>query len=218
MTPGEVIAFFRSDMQDETAPYLWTEDDTYVYLTEAHSLFVRGIGGIPALIDLPFVAGEKEVDLPSSLLTFRRVQHPSDGREIDIRNVEEDDLHTPNYRTCLSGGRPTALLVGAARGKGYWRGTPTTSGTAEAAVYRSTEVVVCEGNLCQPDLFEIERRYHRDLVYGMAMQALMKSDAETYDKRRATEQAGMFMAQIDKALGERDRANHRRRTVVYGGY
>lgn len=217
MKPSEVIALFRSEMRDEIKPYLWTEDDACTYLTEAHSLFVRGIGGIPDMIDLPYSDTGREVDLPPTLLTFRRVQHPSDGCEIDIRNVEEDDLKTPNYRTMLSSGRPVALLVGAIRNKGIWRPTPITTGVAEAAIYRATDVVVTCSNMNDPNLFEIEPRFHRDLVYGMAMQALMKNDSETFDKRRADEQAAMFASRVDAAKAERDRANHRFRTVVYGG-
>lgn len=218
MSPQGVIDLFRSEMGDSVEPYLWADEDLFAYLTEAHSQFVRGWGGVADSIEIDVVAGEQTSDLPVEVLLFRRVYYADTRREVELRNIEEETLLAPNYRTgYIGGGLPGAMIIGMVDGSVAWSPVPMESSTIAAVVYRATDVVVEEGNLEQEDLFELPARFHRALVYGMCAQALLKQDAETFDQRRSDQQTLLFAGAIQSAKDERERAQHKPRTIAYGG-
>ena len=65
---------------------------------------------------------------------------------------------------------------------------------------------------------EIDEQHHLHLLDGMKRLAYRKEDAETYDRGRADQFDAAFYAYCDQAKAERERREHKYRTIPYGGY
>ena len=85
--------------------------------------------------------------------------------------------------------------------------------TLQAIVYR----MPLEDITASSTAFEIDVQHHRHLLNWMKHLAHEKQDAETYDRGRSTEFRDKFLAYCDQAKAERERREHKYRTVAYGG-
>lgn len=214
MTPEAVVTLFRSEMGDRVEPFLWSNDDVLAYLNYAYFAFVRGMGGVADVIEIPYAANEAFSEVPVDVLTYRYVYHPDSLRKVELRNIEEEDHALILRCTTLDAGRPATGLLGTINGQIRWTPPPLVSGILEASVYRMPSTEIPEG---LSGTFELEDRYHRELVSGMAAQALLKQDAETFNQRRADIQQALFDKHILDAKSERARALHNPRLIAYGG-
>ena len=52
MNATELSDYFRSQVRDEVAPYLWTDTDVLTYMNEAQKMFVRLTNGIYDVVHL----------------------------------------------------------------------------------------------------------------------------------------------------------------------
>jgi hypothetical protein len=227
MTPEALYDLFRSTVGDTALPYLWTEDEVYVYMTQAQTEFVRVMGGIadattPEIVEIQAVEGEAFAPYSEKILKFRRAQRTSDFRKIDIVNVEDldsyavDDYGVNSSRYSLDGrvGPITVMVIGLEEAQVRWGGIP-----------REDEIVsVIVDRLPLYDLtatcghkFEVREEYHMDLLNGMKAHAFLKQDAETFDRAKAIEFKGLFDAAALVARDAQARRRHKPRLMAYGG-
>ena len=85
--------------------------------------------------------------------------------------------------------------------------------TLQAIVYR----MPLEDITASSTALEIDAHHHRHLLNWMKHLAHEKQDAETYDRGRSMEFRDKFLAYCDQAKAERERREHKYRTVAYGG-
>lgn len=215
MTPENVLSLFRSEFGDTVAPHLWSEDELIVHLNEAHNQFVRGLGGIPDVITVPYTADTPFSAVTPLLHTVRRVYLP-DGKPVTTRNIEELDTTSQLYRPDNRREEPLEVVLGLKKNEVRWMPVPSQDGSVEMAIYRRTNVVVTTDNIDTAE-FEIDEQYHRALVYGIASQALLKHDAETFDEQKASELQERFFIEIAAAKADREKRDHTPRAVMYGG-
>lgn len=230
MTPLELKDLFRREVRDEAEPYLWTDADILTYINEAQNMFCRLAGGIADAITtdithVPVGNGMLFAAISPKILKLRDVRRASDGRNVDILNLE--DLGTAGV---TYGGYGQQWGTGGAK-------VGTELGPTRAVVLGAQEnAIVLVPLPAEEDVLylvvdrlpinpvdytmyglEIGDIHHRSLLYWMKHLAHEKQDAETYDRGRSEEFRQKFVEYCDLAKAERDRHNHKFRTVAYGG-
>lgn len=231
MTPSTLKDLFRSDVRDEVMPYLWSDAEIFSYMDDAQKMFCRETGGIAdstsPICTLTVNAGDTYINYDPRILALRDLRRASDGRNVSILNFE--DLATTGwvqndygrFTTLGAGGIKfsntpapvTAVVVNMDEKKLRLIAPAATNETLYAIVYRLPLNDITPSSTA----FEIDERHHRYLLYWMKYLAHEKQDAETFDRGRSVEFRDKFLAYCMQAKAERERREHKFRTVVYGG-
>lgn len=226
MTPTQLYNLFRSDTRDETSSYLWSDIEVYSYMDDAQKQFCRLSGGIAdstsAITQITVVAGNEFAEYDPRILKLRDMSRASDFRTVEILNFE--DLGRPaDYTYSMFNGLTkltdrTGPIVAVVSGMEVNRlrliDIPEENEVLRAIVYR----LPLENITPLSTAFEIDEQHHRHLLHWMKHLGHQKQDAETYDRGRAVEFAAAFYEYCDRSKAERERREHKYRTVAYGGY
>lgn len=225
MTPQELFDRFRSEVQDEEAPYLWSDTEVWSYMDWAHKEFVRLIGGVADsqsdITQITATEGLEFTEFSDLILKFRRAHRLTDFRKVDIVNLEDlDKFIADDYGLRAAGGlndtqgSVRAMVIGMEENSVRWIDIPDTTVVIQLSVMRLPLYdIVGESGEC----FEVRREFHLDLLPGMQSRALMKTDAETFDDVKAAEYLKMFHLRANEALRTQDLRRHKNRVVAYGG-
>jgi hypothetical protein len=204
---------FRSDVRDEVAPYLWSSLEIYAYIDDAQKMFCRMQGGISdassALTQVAAVANQAFSTISPKILKIRELISRTQHQKLELVNAEEVDMSLD-----ISTGPLRRAVVGVETNKLRWLPIPSVNQTVEMLVYRLPTVDITTSG----QTIEIDEQHHRHLLCWMKHLAHMKQDAETYDKGRSDMFRAEFLAYCDQAKAERERREHKYRTVAYGGY
>lgn len=88
-----LVSLFRKDMADETAPYLWSDEEVYGYADEAQKTLVRAIGGIKdassQLSQFQFGVAQKSIKYSDLIMKIKTAYKMVDGTTVDIINVDD---------------------------------------------------------------------------------------------------------------------------------
>jgi hypothetical protein len=217
---------FRSEMRDEATPYLWSDAEIYSYIDDAQKMFCRLQGGIAdassAVTRLSVTAGDVFVPISPLILKIRGARRSADGYDLEILNFEDmqsrrsvDDYgYRSGYRIDNTVGIVKAIVVGMEANKIRLVHIPQEDQLIDLIVYRMPLVSITAGR----QALEIDEHHHRHLLHWMKHLAYQKQDAETYDRGRSDMFRAEFLAYCDQAKAEREKREHKYRTVVYGGY
>lgn len=110
MTPAELVKLFRREVDDKTAPYLWSEDDVYHYLDVAQQEFARETLYFPDsttadVCAATVIADEKFVDLSPLIVLIRRAKLLSQTRALKVTSLDKaDQVNGSDYGFHISGG------------------------------------------------------------------------------------------------------------------
>ena len=226
MDSTALMEAFRAEVRDEVYPYLWSSSEVYSYIDDAQKMFCRLQGGIAdSSSPLAYAhahAGDKYVDISPKILKLREARRRHDGYELEILNFEDlqsrlspDDYgQRSGFRLDESQGPVVALVVGMDTNKARLLHIPQDDLTIDLIVYRLPATTISGTG----QALEIDERHHRHLLLWMKYLAHQKQDAETYDRGRAEEFRAAFLAYCDLAKAEREKREHKYRTVGYGGY
>lgn len=228
MTPIQVLDQFRSEMSDESAPHLWSDDEALLYLIDAQDQLVTAMGGIAdastaAICQVAVVADEPMSAHSPYILRIRSARLASAAR--DVRIINEADLGRltldPDYghRTYLTlddedTGAVTHGVLGIEKDKIRWVRVPSESDTAKLNVLRLPYPRITAWN---DSTLEVDERYHLHLVTGMRALAYRKQDAEARDDAQADRFEKKFLAYCEEARRATERKKYKPRTVQYGG-
>ena len=225
MDTADLLALFRADTRDTFEPYLWSDEEVFSYIDDAQKMFCRLQGGIAdsssPLTVLSITAGDEFADYDPRILKLRGAYRAVDGRDLELLNFEDmqmrhpvDDYgYSPGFRIDNSQGELRALVVGMEAGKVRLVRIPTADQEVRLIVYRlPLESIEDDG-----DALEIDELHHRHLLHWMKHLAHQKQDAETYDRGRAEQFRVEFLAYCDQAKAEREKREHKYRTISYGG-
>jgi hypothetical protein len=231
----DLLAEFRSQIDDEAPPYLISDDSALMYAVDAQDMFVRLTGGIkdvtvaaadvgaPAtrLQDLTLAEDDPYSAVSPYVLRVRS------GRlltaEKDVIFISEGDLPQTNFSdygisTSMSlddtdTGDVKYGLHDVRDGFIRWVRVPDTADTCRLSVYRLPFPRIVE----QEDDLEIEEQHHLHLVKWMKHMAYSKEDAEIYDKGLSEQNKEMFESYCRQSSGEAARRRYKPRVVHYGG-
>jgi hypothetical protein len=225
MTPLEVLNQFRSEVQDEALPYLWTDTEIYRYMVDAQEMFCRLGGGIAdstsSVTTLTATAGEPFTDLSSRILKIRHASRASDNKQIEILNFEDmarptlsaDYNSQTEFRMDDEEGEIIALIEGLEQSKVRWYKVPETTQTVNLVVYRMPTATTLTG----AGTLEIHEQHHLNLIHWIKHRAYLKQDAEAFDRTKAEEFRQQFISYCDRSKRDREQREHKYRTVAYGG-
>lgn len=223
MTPAELLDYFRAQVRDDVAPYLWTDEEIMVYMDTAQSMFVRLTGGIfdvsSDACTVSLSAGERFSDLSPLILNIRRAVY-NDERELNILNLSDiDKLTTSDYGVVRnlslsnSVGRVSHMVIGEQRDIARWIMIPDTDATVSLAIAR----LPLERITSSSQEFEVDEIHHPFLAEWMKREAYRKQDADTINPKAAEVAEASFRAYCDQVWREWERYRHKPRTVAYGG-
>lgn len=226
MDTTQLLDLFRSDTMDTVAPYLWSDPEIFSYMDDAQKMFCRLQGGISdsssSTTVISATAGEPFAVVSPLILKIRLATRASDGRRLEILNfedlegrmAEEDYGYRASYRLDNHQGEVRAIVVGMETNKVRLVRIPEEDQEINLTVYRLPLATLASGG----QNLEIDEQHHRYLLYWMKHLAHQKQDAETYDRGRSDTFRAEFLAYCDQAKAERERREHKYRTVAYGGY
>lgn len=220
-------AFFRSEVRDEATPYLWSDAEIYSYIDDAQRMFCRLQGGIAdassPVTHIEVAAGDVFAPISPRILKLREAHRSADGYDLEILNFEDLQFHRPiddyghhtGYRIDNTVGVVRAVIVGMESNKLRLVHIPEEDQAIDLIVYRMPLDTITAGG---GQSLEIDEHHHRHLLYWMKHLAYQKQDAETYDRGRADMFRAEFLAYCDQAKAEREKREHKYRTIGYGGY
>ena len=225
MDSTSLLALFRADVRDEVTPYLWSDVEVLSYMDDAQKMFCRLQGGIAdatsALTHLTVPANTTYVSISPDILKLREARRSSDGRDLEILNFEDMQAGRPvcdygyrtGYRIDNTVGTVTAIVVGMEASKIRLVQIPSEDMEIDLIVYRMPSTIGATG-----EQLEIDGHHHIHLLLWMKHLAHKKQDAETYDRGRSDQFRAEFLAYCDQAKAEREKREHKYRTIAYGGY
>ncbi len=215
MTAGELLAVFRSEMNDDQLPYLWTDADVYRYIDDAQKMFCRNTDGIgdastPAVVDIAVIPGTTWVNTHPSIRLMRRATRTDTGRPVEIVNFQ--DMADRQWFFDGRTGPVKALVIGEEPYRARVFPDSSETVTVRLLVYRMPLEII-EGD----QDFEIVEKHHQHLLLWTKALAYLKQDAETYDKTKSVEFENKFLAYCEKSKLEDRKEKHKTRIVRYGG-
>lgn len=225
MDSTALLALFRADVRDEAAPYLWSDAEIYSYINDAQRMFCRLQGGIAdassAVTQLSVTAADVFVPISPLILKLREARRESDGRDLELLNFEDMQSQRPvddygyraGFRIDNTTGTVKAIVLGMEQNKIRLVHIPDEDQTISLIVYRMPLLTIAGAG----QSLEIDEHHHRHLLHWMKHLAHQKQDAETYDRGRAEQFRDAFLAYCDQAKAEREKREHKYRTVAYGG-
>lgn len=231
MNAQELLEQFRLEVYDTTAPYLWSDKESYRYMNDAYRMFARLTGGIPDstsdVTRIAITAGQPTSDVSPLILRFRTAYLASSGRKIDILNdVDEPLIRHTDYGGMVFTGRQStpgpvhSMIIGedrsAERGIVRWINVPDTNDVAQVSVYRlPLDPVPTNGTGF--DFPEIGEEHVEHLTKWMKHRAYGKQDAETFDANKRDAFGAEFREYCAQAKAEWDRYKSKVQVVQYGG-
>lgn len=230
MTSDELLDQFRTDMEDTVAPYLWSDTEVYRYIDAAQKEFCRRTYGISdSLTDevcrLAITTDTEYVSLDPRILKIRGARHEATGDPVDIINYEDiyggaisvsrdyGNMVTRYRLNSTPGPVVKALVTNMEQDKVRIVPISSDEQVIMLSVYRLPLLDIETDS----QVLEIHEQHHLYLLYWVKHLALLKQDAETFDKNKSAEMSAAFLAYCDQAKGEQSRREHKPREVVYGG-
>jgi len=215
MTVEQLLTLFRSEMADQAEPYLWSDEEFFVYLDDAQKMWARWTDGIAdASSDLTQIvvqAGQQWYDLDSRVLKIRTATRADDGRTLDIYNPE--DLQYRGVRFTGQQAPVRALIQGMEDGKLRAWPVPSDDMTVDLTIFRlPLESIVDENSV-----LEIAEHHHTHLLKWVRSRAYGKQDADTFDRVKAAEFEAAFRDYCKQVQREQSRVRRTTGTVQYGG-
>lgn len=227
MKSDELYDLFRSDVVDFKEPYLWSDDEVWLYMNDAYRRFVRLIGGVTDHMDVDIVTGEAEAEVSPSILKFLEVRLQNDPvtqKKLTVINFTDmplsQQLDYNNIRSLYLNPQPGPVdyvIVGdrnRRRGIVTWVQTPLVDDTARMFVYRLPLVTIDRDGL---DFDDVGEEHHEAFLLWMKHRAYSKQDAECFDRTKAAENKTLFEEYCARAFAEWERYKTKVRTVAYGG-
>lgn len=228
MNANELADYFRSQVRDDVAPYLWSDDELFVYMNEAQKMFVRLTNGIydvtSEACSVAVTAGEKYTTLHPTLLTIRKAYYvnptTNERRELRVINLSDtNSLTTSDYGVFNNpslGNTPgvvTHMVIGEERGKARWINIPVETTTVEMAIARLPLTSLSPSQTA----LEVPDEHHVSLIEWMKHLAYNKQDGDAYNPKTSAESEARFRAYCEFVWKEWERYRHKPRSVAYGG-
>jgi hypothetical protein len=225
----ELIERFRKEVHDTASPPLWTDEEVVSYLDESQKWYCRLTGGIAdstsEVTRALMTTNEPFGDLDPRILKVRYAKRESDNQQIEILNFEDienrptkltDYGRRPAYLTFDDErtGEVHAMVTGMEQDRVRWVHVPVEDDVALMIVSRLPLETITTDNLAP---LEIREQDHHVLLRGMKALAYGKEDAETYNKALQEKHELAFIRDCAQGKTDRERREHKYRTMGYGG-
>lgn len=224
MKTSELLALFRMETDDVAEPYLWSDEEFYIYLNDAQDVFVRLTGGIAdrrsALTKITYKIGDQFKKYDDRILRIKGVQDESNNK-ITVQNYDSletgylEDDYGRRINAGLDDGRTGPikyLITDVDAGDIQLYPIPDRDGYLKLFVYRRPY------RECSSSVeLEIPSFHHLNLLNWVKYKAYMKQDVETFDQAKARDFRRAFVDGVTEAKAEKSAREDRKRVVQYGG-
>ena len=217
MNSTEALEALREDLNDEAAPYLWSDAFIFRALDQAQKNFCRWTDGIEdsttlAITRVTLTAGTDWVPLDTRILKVREVADPDTGRPYKVYNMED----AARMGVLFNGrvGPVTTLVTGLQ--KHFLRAWPLPADDTDfdLRVFRLPLAPITDVG---DQEFEIDEQHHEGLLLWAKARAYGKEDVETFNKSKRDEFELRFRNYCAEAKREQGRLRREVGTVAYGG-
>lgn len=212
-TVTQLIARFRSDMDDVVLTYLWTNAEIKDYLEQAQNDFTQKVDVLYGQEELDFDATELWVETPTYVTRIRDAYIESSNNFVTLRDYENWKRNMPSSWRSDTGSVPTTLITDMKTGYARAYPIPTTSGTIIASVYRNAKRSVVDGD----ELEVTEASQQLAILIGARSIAYLKHDSEAYNPKQASELKDKFEGLIEDFKQRVVRRRRHTSNVAYGG-
>lgn len=219
MDTADLHDYFRSQMKDDAAPYLWSDDDIIRYMDDAQKMFCRLTGGLAdatsEMTQLLASAADSRGYIPTDprILKIRDAYRSDDGQPVEVVNYE--DLPTKGLRlNSLLPGKTRYLIIGM---EAHLAVMLPASSDPTISINLLIDRLPLKDITDLGQKIEIDAQHHQHLYLWMQHKAYLKQDSETYDKAASDRAEAAFRTYCEAAKVEKDRAKHKTRVVAYGG-
>lgn len=195
-TASDLLRFFRAEVADAVAPYLWEDWEVYGYMTEGFDALLSDTESKYTVLTLAFTANNPLISLPKSVLNIR-VAHIVGGDEVlpasaTVRTTTRaDDYGIPTTGTLsmfTDVGTPCYYIRDYNRGALRLVPTPNVDGQLELQCSSTVSVPMVDGAA----LPTINTKDLRLVLHYMKSLAYRKQDAETNDLVRARDHEAQY--------------------------
>ncbi len=208
MTLEQLVAECRSRLDDEAAPYLWSESDLVRYINEAENeacIRARLIydESSAEFSNAALLADQPTVVLDARILAVDRVRLTSTGRTLErVTRNRLDDQYGGRWENAQ--GVPRRFFEEL----GYLRvfPSPTISDELRLSLWR----LPSEAMEADEDEPEIAPRFHLQMIDWAIRLAYLKRDADAFDQAKADRHEASF----EKSFGPRPDANVQRKRRI----
>lgn len=226
MNSTELFDLFRSDVTDVNEPYLWSDDEVWVYMNDAYNMFFRLTQGIAdsttdKVTLVTATASEPYSSLHPSILNVRQAYRESDQKKVHVINAEDlprlvaDDYGVLSQQLLqTTEGEVRFGVMGLEKDKIRWVLVPAADTDIRLHVYRLPLVPITTDD---QEFVGLQDIHHFHLLKWMKALAYQKQDAETFDRQRSAENDQMFRIYCEQAQSEWSRYKHKPRLMAYGG-
>lgn len=227
LTSDQLLAKFREDMVDNGEETLWSDDEIYLYIDAAQKEFCRRTYGISdsttdEICRLEVGEDTEYISIDPRILAIRGARL-TDGTRVELlsyQNIEGQSTFPPDYGIVRgltlddrTGPVVKALVTDMEQDKVRLVPISSEDQTILLSVYRLPLYDINATN----QILEIHEQHQLYLLYWVKHLALLKQDAETFDKNKSAEMRDAFLAYCDQAKRDRERREHKPRVVAYGG-
>jgi hypothetical protein len=188
VTPGELKDYFRREIDDLKAPYLWSDDDVFMYMDVAYSEFCRltdylSDATTPDVCQVSVIADEPFADLSPLVTKIRKATMSSTGHEVALRSMRQMDsgFVTNDYGVAVgtnwltTTGTPKIAVTDVEFNKLRLSPIPTAADTLDLIVYR-LPIDTIDASSSE---FEVtDRRHQLIFLHKMKSLAYGKHDAD----------------------------------------
>ena len=193
----ELIGLCRSETDDVTQPYLWSDADWIEYAVDAENEACRRArllidSSTAAVCQIAVVAGTALYALDDLVLFVRRAKLSSQDIPLARVSYRDLDAFVPGWESHT--GTPTHYATDYETGKVRLYPNPTANATLSLTVVR---LPITDMNDLE-DMPEIKAHYHRSLRFWMLYRAYAKQDSETKDDAKAATNLALFEQEFGK--------------------
>lgn len=205
MTLREILEETRDKLDDKVSPLLWQDTELLRYCNRAVSRLAKGAYLISdastvavCQIALTLALGA-DYTKHAKILKVRWARLTGYTQPITAVALNWLEQHYYGWQSATPS-VPKYLTEDLTTGKITFIPAPDAAYTANLIVYRLplTDLVLTALTAAP----EIPERYHEYILSGILSEAYLKQDAETFDKKLATDYLMIFESQIKKAFRE----------------
>ena len=192
MKLGELIATARNRADDIAVPYLWSDIEWTEYANDAENEACRRArlitdASTTAICEAAITSGNGVITLDKHVIFVRRVKLTSQSQPLHSMDYRDLDSGYPSWES--QSGPPRAWVRNWETGKALLWPTPDATDTAKLRVVRLPLVPMTNLTTHSP---EINERLHLSLVFWMLFRAYSKTDSQTIDPKKASENLALF--------------------------
>lgn len=212
MDTTELLALFRTEVVDATAPFLWSDELIYGYIDAAQKQFCRdsyGIADARTFTVAVLADGTEWYTLNERVLKLRSATDSATGRPVPL--VAAENMAGLGMYFDGARGPVRALVTGLEENVVRAWPKPNAAATVNLDTFRLPATVVSGSALT------VASHHQRYLLHWVKHLAYDVQDSETYDKNASDKYRARHDAYCAKALLEQSRGMHTAGAVAYGG-